>query len=314
MNLMELKKSLSEDKVQNLYVFYGIEYAVLEVYITKIKNKFNGAYRSYESVEDLMKQLTSNSFFCGVENSLFIVREDKDFLSNDTMWDSLIQKLTAKNCTLILKYTTLDKRGKFYKAYEDYVTEFTRMSAQVVISHIIKTLNIDKADADTLATLCMDDYGRILLEMDKVINFAQYYDIPNSAAIKELFKQDAFYKEVDGEIYDLVNAFMSRDVKVVKKRLDEFNRRGDSPLAFLTILHNTVKATLQVKCIGKTDRMAEVTGLAPYQIKNTYNHIKNFTEKELITIIRYCKYCDNCIKNGCIDADMIVEYMIVNCL
>ena len=314
MNLMELKKALKEDQLEALYVFYGIEYAVLEVYIKKLKDKYKGRCRTFDSVRELAKKLSSFSLLGNDSNTLYVVREDKDFQTDEVLWESIERKLKAKNSSLILKYSTLDRRSKFYKRFCEIATEFDRMSDSVVIKHIKQELGIDGVDAKELAVLCGYDYGRLLLEMDKVINYAQYHHISNTDAIRIGFNVGMFYKEADGEMYDLINAFMSRDVNQIKKSICEFRRRGDNPLAFVSILHNTAKAILQIKCIGRSNKMSEVTGLTPYQIKNGYNYLNCYTSKELIRIIKYCKYCDNCVKNGSMDVGMVVDYMIVNCL
>lgn len=314
MNLMELKKALKEDRIDTLYVFYGIEYAVLDVYITKLKEKFNGKCCSFDSVRELVKKISSFSLLGDDSNTLYVVREDKDFQTDDALWDILEQRLKAKNSSLILKYSTLDKRSKFYKRFGEIATEFDRMSDSVVIKHIKQELGVDSTDAKELAVICGYDYGRLLLEMNKVINYAQYHHISNTDAIRIGFNTGMFYKEVEGEIYDLINAFMSRDINRIKKSICEFKCRGDNPIAFVSILHNTAKAILQIKCIGRSNKMSEVTGLTPYQIKNGYNYVNCFSTKELIRIIKYCKYCDNCVKSGSLDANMVVDYMIVNCL
>ena len=312
MNIMELKKCISESNIRPLHIFYGQEFSVLETYIDNIKSKFGGEYTFIKSVSELATKLSGNSLFKDDINRLYVVREDSSFLSDEDTWSKIATLLKKKHDTLIVKYSSIDQRSKFYKHFSDEITNFEKMSETVIVKHIVAKSKMSEQSASKLCKICLADYGRILLELDKITNFAKFYDISADQAFLECIRTNAIYIGVEGEIYDFISAVLSKNGKEIIKQQINFNRRGDNPLLFISILHSTVKAILQVKLLNGEKDITTLTGLTAYQVKNSYNYINNFTAKELIKIIRLCKYCDKGIKSGLIDSSMVIDYILIN--
>ena len=312
MNIMELKKAIAENNIAPLHIFYGPEFSVLETYIDNIKSKFGGEYTYIKSVSELANKLSGNSLFKDDINRLYVVREDSAFLTDEDIWPKIVMLLKKKHDTLIVKYGSIDQRSKFYKHFSDSITNFEKMSESVIVKHIISKSKMSEQNASKLCKICLADYGRILLELDKITNFANYYDISADQAFLECMRTNAIYIGVEGEIYDFISAILTKNGKEIIKQQISFNRRGDNPLLFISILHSTVKAVLQVKLLHGEKDISTLTGLSAYQVKNSYNYINNFTSKELIKMIRLCKYCDKGVKSGLIDSSYVIDYILIN--
>ena len=69
---------------------------------------------------------------------------------------------------LIHLLTIVDKRTKFYKAYKDAIIEFERLSDTMLKKYIQKEIKLSERNTERLIDVCEHDYGRILLEIDKI--------------------------------------------------------------------------------------------------------------------------------------------------
>lgn len=314
MNIIDLKKSIDSGNFQNLYIFTGEEYTILETYIKMICNKIGVEPRSSESVSNIYNTLHTKSLF-DTGKTVYVVRDDKDFTSFESGWDGIEQKLKLKNITLILKYSNIDNRSKFAKKFSDTITVFDKLSETVLSKYIKKDLELKQDYVDYLISICNKDYGRILLEIDKIKNASAFYKLSNDDAFKMCLSSHAFYIEPEGEVYDIVDSIMTRNYRDIYPLLEESKRRGDNQLLIVSLLHNNVRAVLQVQTCGTKDKeMSKNTGLTPFQIKTAMKYVNRYTCEELVRFMRYLHYCERGVKNGLFTQDFILDYLLVNVL
>lgn len=311
MNLMELKKSISDKSLKKLYIFTGEEVAILKIYLSKLSNVFNGPTVYTESLSGITAKLKSNSLIQS-SSTMYIIRDDKTVLSTEKIWNSLKNGSFQKDNIIVLVYTSLDKRGKFYKEFSDDIVIFDHLSTDILLKYIAKEVSISTDRAQFLVHICNNDYSSILLETDKVKCLANHKGITHNEAFDLCRNYNGFYVPPDGEIFDLLNAILSQNITETYKQLQTFVRRGDSPLAVLSLLHNNVKAILQVQCAQGHSNLGQVTGLSGFQIKNAQQFVNKYTENELIRMIKINRFCEKCIKQtGLIDINMILDFLFI---
>jgi len=311
MNLMELKKDLSDKKLQKLYIFTGEEIAILRIYLSKLSKLFPGQTFEVENLSGITSRLKSNSLI-HTEKSMYIIRDDKAVLTAEKIWKSLKSGTFQNGNVVVLVYTTIDKRGKFYKEFADSIVHFEHLSEDVLLKYVAKECDIDKKKASYLINICANDYNMILLETDKVKNLSKNLNITHNEAFDMCLSNNAFYIPPEGEIFDLLNSILSGNVRETYAQLKMFERRGDSPIAVLSLLHNNLKAVLQVQCTQGYQNVGQITGLNGFQIKNAQRFCNLYTDQELIRMIKINRFCEKCIKQtGMIDIDMILDFMFV---
>ena len=311
MNLMELKKDLSSKKLNKLYIFTGEEIAILNIYIKKLSKLFIGKAFEVDSLSSIVNKLKSNSLI-QTEKSMYIIRDDKTILSAEKIWKSLKSGTFQNGNIIVLVYNNIDKRGKFYKEFIDNIVYFEHLSKDVLYKYITKECNLAKNNAFYLIDICLNDYNMILLELDKIKNLATGLNITYDEAFDMCIDNNAFYIPPDGEIFDLLNSILSGNVKETYKQLKLFERRGDSPIVVLSLLHSNLKSVLQVQCTQGYPNIGQITGLNGFQIKNAQKYCNLYTEQELIRMIKINRFCEKCIKQtGMIDIDMILDFMFV---
>ena len=310
MTLPELKKSISEKKPQSLYIFTGAEIAVMDIYIKKIASMFPQTMYA-ESLQSIIPKLKSNSLISN-EKTLYVMRDDKSISSAEKIWTSMKTSSLQKTNSLLFTFTTLDKRGKFYKAFDNYITYFEPLSSQILLKYINKEVQISQKKAEFLINITNNNYNKILLETDKIKNLSAHLHITDDEAFDMCVKHNAFYIPPDGDIFELLNAILSRDVRNTNKQLEKFKRRGDSPLAILSLLHTNIKALLQLQCADGMANIGKVTGLNGFQINNLNPFKNKYSTQELIRILTILHYCDKAVKQtGSIDQDILLDFLLV---
>lgn len=311
MNIMDVKKQIHDKSLGNLYIFYGEEYTILEEYIKMIKALFKNVMLC-ESISDIYSNLCAKSLLFESKRTLYVIRDDKEFQSSQKYWKDFEKLLSKNGCTIVFKYTSIQKTSQFYKRFENSVVLFDKLSDQIIKKYMKKEMELPENYYDYLLQVCDSDYGRIKLELDKVRNLAEYTETTYEQSFKSIVDSGLIHCELTGDATELVNCIMERNIKDITYYLEQSTLRGDNPLFILSLLHNIAKCVLQLKLIGNTKDISNTTGLNGYQIKNCQQFLNKYNENELVRIVKLVKYCDDSIKNGTMSQDMVVPYLIVN--
>lgn len=314
MNLMSLKKDLADKKLSNLYIFTGEEIAVRNIYIDKISKLHGGNVVHADSVANITASLNSNSLF-GNDKSIFIIYEDRDITSSkvrESVWDSLKNGTFQKKHTLVLIYNTLDKKEKFYKAFSDYIISFDLLSTEILLKYVNKEVTLPTNKATFLIDVCRNDYNRILLELDKLKSLADELHISEEAAFDYCYNSGMYHLPPDGSIFDLLSAILNRDIESTYEQFQMFIRRGESPIAVLTLLHNNIKALIQLQYADGYKDLGKVTGLTGFQIKNAQPYMYRYQNQELIRMMKIIRFCEKSIKQtGMLDMSMVMDFIFI---
>lgn len=311
MNIVDLKNDIMSKQLKHMYIMYGEEYTILNIYIQQIKGLFGNTY-DVENFNSVKSRLTGNSLF-QKQKELYIVRNDKQFME-ETDPQQLEKKLAKKDIYVILTFHTLDQRTKFFKTFTDYLVEFAKLSTDILKKYIKKEIDVTDSCCEYLINICKSDYGRILLETNKVKHYSKAKHITDYESFKQCYLNGIFYEEPEDEVYGLLDSILSKDVKSIYDNMNESKRRNDNTIMILSMLHNSLKAILQVKSFNSSNGVADATGLTPFQVKNAFKYVDRYSIKELVKFIKYVRYCDKSIKNGTITQDMVMDYLLINVL
>lgn len=311
MTIMDLKKQIRARQLGHLYILYGEEFTILDEYIRMISEQFKQVMNC-ESITDIYPTLTANSLLYNPKDCLYVIRNDKEFQSNQKYWKNLEKLLQRKGCTVLFKYPSLQKNTQFYKRFEGCVVLFDKLSPDIIKKYIKQLIDVPDNFCDYLIEVCGCDYGRIKLEIDKVTNLAQYDNISVEKAFRSVVESGLIHQEVSGEASDLVNCIMERNIRDLSYYMEQSIVRGDNPIFILSMIHNTAKALLQMELLGSKKNIGELTGLNGFQIANAQKFLGKFTENELVRILKLVKYCDTGIKNGLMPSELAIPYLIVH--
>lgn len=306
MTVSDVHAQLRSGQVQKFYIFTGVEWRVQRMYIEQISKMSSKEVRYIDSMNDIYKSLRTSLIS---KSCVYVVRDDHDILTNEKLQAQLKQQTVLGDNILILLLTSVDKRKKFYTQFKDSIVEFEPLKPQVLKKYLMREINLNDRNFEILMEVCEYDYGRCLLEIDKMKR-------TGSNAYDQIFRK--FLN--DGTIYvpprDAVFKFVE---SVLKRKSDMFEllqesyESGEATLVLLTVLYNNAKQVLQVQSSSGNDKeIAKSTGLTPWQIKYARDKAGHYTNGELVRLMRLCQKVEKFIKIGQIDESIAVEYVILN--
>ena len=310
MDITVVKQQIQKKEVQHFYIFVGEEIEVMKVYIDKIAECINVKPTRADSVADIMPKLTSNSFLSTPQ--CYVIREDNEFIKSDAVQDFVDEKIQNQNIVILCFYS-LDKRTKFYKAYNSSIVEFNRLNERNLSVLIAQKIQLSEHSTKLLMEICEFDLGRIYLEIDKIKTYSEYNKLTYEASLTELINAGTIYEPPYDAIFDFVDAVLKRKVKLAYNLYQQCRDIGESNLALLSVLFTNAKAVLQVQSCTSKD-VAKSTGLTGWQIKCAKDKCGYYRNRELVQMMRIVQNTEKGIKTGEIEESMAIEYVLVNVL
>lgn len=306
MNIQELQKQIIDKQLNNLYVFLGEEIAIQKIYINKIAeiNKLEIQY--IEEYKQIHNSLNVNDLFN--TKKLYVILDDLDILKQEDVW----KDIKPNGDIIIFKYNILDKRNKFYKQFENKIVEFNKLSDEVLIRYIQKELPLSDINCKKLISICNSSYNQILLETDKICNYA---DTEGSADyfFKELEKQEAFHKEISDITFTFIEKVITRDIKQVYELQKQLKQIGESNIKLLSLLYNNFKIILLIQSCKSND-ICKTTGLKNNEVYFNKDKTGYYSIGELVNALRIIQKTEEGIKTGKLDEQIAIDYVLSNIL
>lgn len=317
MDVATLKAKIKSKQLPSYLIFSGPEWKVQEIYINQIARVTGKEIKIIDSIADVYQQLRNKSFI--QKAVIYKVRDDKELMNSEKLQQQISTGLLGDNI-LIHILTTVDKRTKFYKQYKDNIIEFESLSDSILKKYIKKEISLSDKNCQMLIDICEHDYGRILLEIDKIRRYVST-DRPLFGHGKQSTEEDCCFEMLvkDGTIYeppydaifDLVDAILDRKVNKSFDLLQQAYAVGEATMVMLSVLYNNAKAVLQIQSYDG-DNLSKATGLSGWQIKNAKPHVGKYSENELIYIVQLCQRLESGIKTGRMEDEFVMQYLLTH--
>ncbi len=306
MEIADLKQQLKSGEFDKFYIFHGQEHQIMKIYIDLIAEKGGYEIAYVDSLVDLMTGAKTKSLI--PVHHLYIIMDDKEFLTNEKMWE----KFTGlKDDVVIFYYTTTDKRLKFWKNYKDRAVEFTRLEDRILIKYIQKDIELCDECCQTLIEATDGDYGRILLEINKMKSYCEALhmncDVAANATFRQFVEEGIIYCEPKDAIFDFVAAVLERDAIKTYDLLAQSYAVGEANLTLLSVLYNNIKTLLQVQ----SAKDYKALGLNGFAVKNVIRYRNNYSNGELIRAMKIIREAESGIKKGLIPEELATNYVLV---
>lgn len=296
-------------------MLYGQEQTVLDMYIKQIVSVTQSQAVYVDTVASVIKQCGKKSLNKSVK--CYIVSDDLSYLKAETVWDKIKKDFKKSKDYLILRYHTLDKRDKFSHNNKENLTEFAHLSAEVLQQYIYKDLpDLSEKNALSLIDYCNYDYGRILMEIDKIKQYMSVRtDLTVDSCFNQLDKQGLFHKEIGDITFELTNAVLGGYTDQAIVKLDEAKRKNEPAMMIASILYNGFRNLLAYQGLGKNKQGAmERTGLTKGELYGCSKNIGGYSLSEVKRNMLFCQQVESGIKTGLIDEDIALDYLVLHCL
>jgi DNA polymerase III delta subunit len=317
MELVELMKSISYNAIPHFLILYGEEQTILDMYIQKIVQATGAKKFNFESVSLAVKHSGKKSL--DKSTKLYTIIDDNAFIKAEDNWGQVKDSMN-KNY-LIIRYNSLDKRSAFFKRNKENIVEFSHLTHDVLSQYISRDLpDLCEDNANKLVEYCNYDYGRILMEIDKIKQWQEHYTdnegTPKTDSVfKLLDKQGLFYKEIGDITFELTDAVLGGYPETAMQKLDEAKWKGEPAMMIASILYNGFRNLLAYQGLGSNKKGAvERTGLSKGDIWRCSKNVGGYSIEEVKRNMLICQNIESGIKTGIVDEDIALEYLVLSCL
>ncbi len=327
----ELDKRLKSGIIDPVYLFYGEEEYVKEVYVERIKElvlqndmmemNFH-AVKETITAEELTELVDSVPMMCDRKliylNGLGLVKagckqELKDALS------SILEDIPPY-AVLLIKEDVIDKRQKgLLKLIEQKgsIVEFPYLSEHDMAIFVNREVakygkKIRKEDIEYLIYLCDTSVNAILREVEKLCNYVGQEEIITREAIDKMVK-----KSVETRIFELSDALISKNKTLAYQILNELKLfKFQYPAAtLLSLIARHISGVYNMKINGDiydvSEKMKYLDGKVPPFVVNKYmKQGAGMSVEALESFIREISELDIKTKSSGMDGYLAIEKLI----
>jgi DNA polymerase III delta subunit len=276
----------------------------MKMYLKMMADKGNYELSYADSLMDVMTGAKTKALV--PVRHLYIIMDDKEYLTNER----IRQKFKGlKDDIVVFYYSTTDKRLKFWKESKDTAVEFTRLNDQVLTKYIQKEAPFfTEGMCKELIDVCDGDYGRILLEIDKIKQYCRAEKVKGDYVFRKFIDEGGIYNAPYDAIFDFVAAFLERTPSKAYDLLQQSKAIGEANLTLLAVLYNNIKTLLQVQSTND----CKAAGINKWQANNVLPFKGNYKNGELVKAMKLIRSVEKGIKTGTMPDDLAVEYIMVS--
>ncbi len=172
-----------------------------------------------------------------------------------------------------------------------------------LVEHIKNTVKKEEGEisplaAERLATFVGPDLWRLSEEIKKLVNY-KYLNkdepVIETADISLLVSPD-----VDLNIFDLIDAFATKNTKKAAELINDFIDRGVNELYLLTMIWKQFRNIAMAKFENNVSdlTLTKKAGLHPYVAKKTMAQARNFDIEDILRIYEKLAQADHKLKSG----------------
>ena len=310
MDLSTLKTHIKTKTFEPLYIFTGPEVGVMDIYIKQMAKVRDAVVTRLDGIDDLAKKMHKGSM---LKNAcIYILRDSKEFIQDNDLALKITQKNALTGVPLILIYSSIDKRSKFYKTFQDQIVEFQPLKPEILIKYAQKEIYLTEQSYNQLMEVCEYDYSRILLEVDKIKRYAVASGLSENSAFITLMNEGVIFQPPKDAVFDFVDAVLKCKKELAFKLLKSSYDYGEATMVLLSNLYNSTKQLLQVQSFKGDGKITDATGLTPFQVKLASERKGKNSTGDLIYLMRLVRDTEKGIKTGAIEESMAMPYILAN--
>lgn len=327
-----LEKDLKEGKLNSIYVFYGEEKYLKEVYLKKIKKIFgklslgiNYILLDENNINSLISDIETPAF--GFDKKLIVIR-NSNFFKKDTkspmkekFKNYILENMDIieESCVIIFIEQIVHKMGLFKTLEKKAIFVETKKMSPADIKIILKRIcvrykvNVDDRSLDHLLEVAGTDMTTLVNEIRKLIEYTG-----EGGSIKEEDIDDLCIKDIQAIIFDLTDYLGEKNIEGAIEVLDNLVYNKEPLQKIIITLYNHFKKVYFVKlAILKKRNINEVLCLKPNQVFLISKYRKQaeyFELRDIKTILDELIELDWQYKAGLIDLEIGLKVLLCkNC-
>lgn len=328
-NFLKLKQQLKAGELGNLYLFFGDELYVKDMYLNRMEAlvpdggfpDFNRIFldsgdMSPDTVDDAL-----NAFPMMSDKKLIVVKNSGIFKSASQEIKDFWQKRLADipdYVLMIFDEREVDKRSVTYKAAAKHglAVEFAYMKDYEVAAWVVREVQkagkkIAKDCAEYLVAMCDVGISNVKNELDKLLNYSD----------GEIYKSDidkVVSKPLSIVVFEITDALIAGDGDKAMSVILRMKAAKESAFNVLYLLSSAFDKMLYCKLMldeGMSyDMISSRLKLAPFITRKYIDGAKRFSEEFLTERIIKTAECDLAIKQGEADEWTVLLQYVFECI
>lgn len=337
MSLEILKKQIKEDKLQNVYLFYGAEEYLIKYYITAITKLIVNDENSEMNFITFDGKTDVNSIIANCETlpifsdkKLVIAKNSGLFKSKKGAVDSASNKKSTKDklseyienmppyTCLILVETDIDKRLKLVNAIKKYglIVELDFQKPADLVKWVIKVFrshdkSIEQMPASYLVENTDYSMNELLNEIEKIVNFV---GDKTQITIKDI--ESVCNKSIKSRIFDLTDAISAGNISKALMLLNDMAALKEPMQKVLFMIIRQIRMIYKIKLLRqkgiRDDLVSKQMGLTPFVASKVMSISRNLDINILEKAMYYSLELDESIKTGKITDRIAIELLIAS--
>lgn len=328
-SFLKLKQQIKNNDIGNLYLFFGEEVFVKNMYLEKMKTFVpDGGFADFnyifldgkdsfgDKVDDAL-----NSFPMMSEKKLVVIKNSGIFKKATEevkeFWQERLSDI-PDYVLLIFDEQEADKRSSLYKTVtkSGLAVEFSYMKDYEVSSWVMREVQksgkrIAKDAADYLVAMCDPGIANVKNELLKLIDYSD----------EEIYKTDidkVVSKPLSIVVFEITDALMEGNGDKVMSVVLKMKENKESAFTILYLLHGAFDKMLYSKLMlddGLSyDVITSRLGIAPFIAKKYISGGKNFSLEFLEDRICKVSEIDLAIKQGEVDEWTALMQYVFECI
>ncbi len=333
-DLLKLKKQIKENKLSPLYVLYGEEDFLRDIYVKRIIEcvpdggfpEFNHIrlsgtdvpFSEYDDAWESFPMMTDKKLIHIKDSGIFSSKRNTGGAGTEEKKEFWSEKLAriSDDTVVIFDESSVDKRSALYKAAIKAGTavEFNYLSDADLVTWVVKQcLNakkrMSKENAYYLVTLCDPGLGNINNELKKLLDFCA----------EEIYKSDidrVVSKSMQVIVFELTDAIMTGNVNKAFSTLNGLKTVKESAFNVMYLMLSSFEKMLKAKVMeyASQGEIASELGVAPFVARKYIESARGFSEDSLVWMVRRVAELDLAIKEGRVDEWTALEQYVTECI
>ncbi len=328
-SFLKLKEQIKSGNIGNLYLFFGEEIFVKDMYLDKMKSFVpDGGFADFNYIfldgKDALGDKADDaldSFPMMSEKKLVVIKNSGIFKkATEEVKDFWLERLAdiPDYVLLIFDEQEADKRSALYKAVQKngLAVEFAYMKDYEVASWVSREVQkagkkISKDAADYLVAMCDPGVANVKNELSKLLDYSD----------GEIYKSDidkVVSKPLSIVVFEITDALMEGNGDKVMSIVLKMKESHESAFNVLYLLNSAFDKMLYAKLLLEDgfsyDVITSRLGLAPFIAKKYISGAKNFSVEFLQDRICAVSEIDLAIKQGEVDEWTALMQYVLECI
>lgn len=320
--MQSIKEHLKTGKFKPIYLLYGTENYLKQLYKKKLKNGilspndtmnysyFEGKSIDYIAVKDICDTLP---FF---SEQRLVILENTGLFKHQNDFSDYLKKLPATTHIVFVE-TEVDKRSKLYKTVKTMgtVTEMNGLdekNLKLWVASVLKQ-NEKKITEQTISYF-LDKSGSTMdllsNEIEKLVCYTMGQDVITTKDIDAVCTT-----QITGKIFQMIDAIAAKRQKYALELYYDLLSLREKPMSILFLITRHFNLLLHIKNLAQKQTpnaaISKKAGVPPFAVAKYLSQSKNFSSKGLMEALQYCTTIEENIKTGLLTDQIGVELLIV---